>query len=486
MKMVDRERLEGTQITIGRRVYKEDGRQKTCQHFSAEYRGMDGRQVTESLGTSNKSQARRKALEIQQRLESGVEAFRETNVTIGDLTERYSQTLSARGVAPKSEAKYNADLDKLRTFCSEQGISLARLFTGDDLYRFHQWLRDQEYADKTALGAVIVTKQAFKWAWRQQLLRDYRLAAASFSQAKAKPQPCFTSAQADQVIEEAEGDERTAFAIMAYAGLRVGEAVQLQWDDLHSKDDRYTMIHVRRGGSRGTTKDKDERFVPVHPKVASLLGTPKKRSGRVLIGVSERTLLRRVKQLCKERKFEKPEQYKLHSFRHHFASLCANHHVAYRKALAWLGHSSSKMLDLYYHLHDEDSQQAMMALASDSEEDDPQTDPDEFCFEGSLRAVDQSTIEKKSQVPQPQALAEDQKSMAERGRFELPVSRSPRRFSKPVHSTALAPLRAGRRRFLPARAQSVHSNLAAEGHPRANFQSQNDRTSGSMVRDQGT
>jgi hypothetical protein len=36
----------------------------------------------------------------------------------------------------------------------------------------------------------------------------------------------------------------------------------------------------------------------------------------------------------------------------------------------------------------------MMALASDSEEDGPKTDPDEFCFEGSLRAVDQSTIEK--------------------------------------------------------------------------------------------
>ena len=35
-----------------------------------------------------------------------------------------------------------------------------------------------------------------------------------------------------------------------------------------------------------------------------------------------------------------------------FASLCANHRVAHRKALAWLGHSSSEMLDLYYHLHD--------------------------------------------------------------------------------------------------------------------------------------
>jgi len=39
-----------------------------------------------------------------------------------------------------------------------------------------------------------------------------------------------------------------------------------------------------------------------------------------------------------------------------------NHHVAYRKALAWLGHSSSGILDLFYHLHDENSQNAMMEL----------------------------------------------------------------------------------------------------------------------------
>ena len=36
-----------------------------------------------------------------------------------------------------------------------------------------------------------------------------------------------------------------------------------------------TMIHVRRGGSNGTTKDKDDCFVPIHPQIAELL-RPKK------------------------------------------------------------------------------------------------------------------------------------------------------------------------------------------------------------------
>jgi site-specific recombinase XerD len=54
----------------------------------------------------------------------------------------------------------------------------------------------------------------------------------------------------------------------------------------------------------------------------------------VFKAVTERQLLKRVKELCQTCGFEDPRQYKLHSFRHHFASLCANHNVAYRKALA--------------------------------------------------------------------------------------------------------------------------------------------------------
>lgn len=65
------------------------------------------------------------------------------------------------------------------------------------------------------------------------------------------------------------------------------------------------------------------------------------------------------------------------------ASLCANNRVAHRKALAWLGHSSSDMLDLYYHLHDEDSLQAMQALADEGANQDVA----EESSEGNLRAT---------------------------------------------------------------------------------------------------
>ena len=226
---------------------------------------------------------------------------------------------------------------------------------------------------------------------------------------------------------------------MAYAGLRIGEVEQLRWDDVRLEDGQPVMLHVRRGGSRGTTKDKDERFVPVHPRIVLLLGKPKK-SGPVCRAVTERALLKRLKKLCARCGFEDPQQYKLHSFRHYFASLCANHQVAYRKALAWLGHSSSDMLELYYHLHDDESQRAMQQLAASAETGLSEPQPDSP-IEDNLRATGGSTIEKLAEVPEFQGLVDCLAEQAERVGFEPTDLLPGQRFSRPPHSTTLAPLR---------------------------------------------
>jgi Phage integrase family len=136
----------------------------------------------------------------------------------------------------------------------------------------------------------------------------------------------------------------------------------------------------------------------------------KKKQGVLLTHINARALLKRLKVLCIECEFEKPTQYKLHSFRHHFASMCANHDIAHRKALAWLGHSSSEMLDLYYHLHDEDSQRAMRELAKSHVQ--------EKAIEGNLRATGEYKIVKQSQLPEAEELMECMENDSERVGFE--------------------------------------------------------------------
>jgi integrase len=238
------------------------------------------------------------------------------------------------------------------------------------------------------------------------------------AEAKAKPQPCFSTDQVEQLINVTTGVEQAAIATLAYAGLRIGEVEQMLWRDVRLGENGAGMFHVRLGGSNGTTKDKDARFVPIHPRIRPLIAALPKSSDHVFPEIRERQLLQRVKELCGELKFPKAKEFKLHSFRHHFASLCANHAVAYRKALSWLGHSDSSILALYYHLSDSDSQAAMESLAGVGL--GPQLKPEVPAVEGNLRATGQSTIENILQNNSESALTKLLGTLTERGGFEPP------------------------------------------------------------------
>ena len=447
MKLTDRERVDGTPVTIGHRVYYRDGCKKVSKGYSAEYRDTTGKQVCEGLGTRSRLEARRMAVEIFTRLREGCPRIVETNLTVEALVEAYFNTAKARGLARKTEWKYATDLDKLKEFCLQKRISLAHRFSRDAFFGYRQWLAEKDYADKTIYGALTLAKQVFKWGFQEGRLREYRLAAARIAKAKARPQPCFRTEQAELIVANSEGAEKVAFAILAYAGLRIGELEQLQWADVQLDSGDLGMFHIRRGGSTGTTKDKDHRFVPISPRIRPLLVSLPRTGQLVFPSISERKLLKRLKEICHEVGLPDPKQYKLHSFRHHFASMCANHGVAHRKALAWLGHSSSDMLDLYYHLHDADSQAAMKSLTDDTfnpaNEPDEMKDPAESMEvdpEGTLRATVQSTIDKTPQAPDVQELVGTLCGLTERVGFEPTVPLRAHGISSAARSAAPAPL----------------------------------------------
>lgn len=53
---------------------------------------------------------------------------------------------------------------------------------------------------------------------------------------------------------------------------------------------------------------------------------------------------------------------RLHSFRHYFASRCANDGAPERMVMEWLGHKDSDMVRHYYHLHDDEARRQMCRL----------------------------------------------------------------------------------------------------------------------------
>jgi len=53
---------------------------------------------------------------------------------------------------------------------------------------------------------------------------------------------------------------------------------------------------------------------------------------------------------------------RLHSFRHFFCSLCASRGVPQRMVMRWLGHRESRMVEHYYHLHDEEARRQVSRI----------------------------------------------------------------------------------------------------------------------------
>lgn len=383
MKYIEKEVVDGTSVTIGRKVqFRRDHQGKTVEKvsrvYSAEYRDHEGRRRFESLGTANKREARRLAAQIQDRLDAwdpvsaaGQRRGTGGRVPINILIDRYTAFNQSRGLAPKSLAKYGSELDKLQLFCTEEGVEFAGGFTEEVYHRYGAWLRGRThkqragYAPKSVAASLTMTKQLFKWAKKQKIIPDDPVEAAALPIARARPQPCPTTEQIESMLarcKDKPGWETThdAVAILAYTGLRVGELIRLCWQEVMLDRGALGMIRVSRGGSGEGPKDREERFVPVHPRIRPIFDALPRSDGPVLPGLRDRTLLARVKRLGRE---VGVQGMKTHSLRHHFVSMCASNGVPVRLCLEWVGHSSSDILNLYYHLHDHESEAAMRQLA---------------------------------------------------------------------------------------------------------------------------
>ncbi len=380
MKLIDKQVVEAThpKIYIGRRTYvsQRTGQTQTAKPYWAEY-FVNGRQHQESLKVSNKTAAIRAAYALAERLGQGQYPVRESLKTIEDLTEKYYTYCSGRGRAKKTLVKYKGQLNRFADWCQSQGIKRARTFAPDDLFAYRAYLAEEcHLSEKSIYNETIVMKQLFKWAEKNGHLKQNLIASLQFAKVKSPRQPCFTLEQVELLLSNAEPWAVPILSTLAFTGMRIGELQQLRWEDV---DLERNVIHVCRGGSDNKPKDKEDRFIPIHAeKLKPIIQTLPRESDLVFPmpysnEVSQKKLLAYLKRLCKECGFKRPHQFKIHTFRHFFASHCAQQNLSYKYALEWMGHSSSAILDLYFTLNDRHSQHAMNSMSFNSEPSESRT-----------------------------------------------------------------------------------------------------------------
>jgi integrase len=178
------------------------------------------------------------------------------------------------------------------------------------------------------------------------------------------------------------GSDWLADVILALAttGLRISELAGLRWSDIDLDAKTIRLVDETHSARRGkvarsrTLKSGRGRIFPIQEELLPALQNLTRhadglvfhgpRGGRIKPDLARRVLIRDVLKPLAAR-FPTPDgevgfaDGRLHSFRHYFCSLCANRGVPQRVVMRWLGHRESRMVEHYYHLHDNEARRQM-------------------------------------------------------------------------------------------------------------------------------
>ncbi len=377
MKTLNKVELGGG-FAVARRVYyrKRNGKsvQEPSDTFSLIYRDDDGIIRTESLNTTSQTEAidlgreriRERSADTQS-IDPSSPLVSRSRITLIEAVRGYREFCAAKGLTPKTLAKYKAETDRILQYAAETGITHLDQLDERAYYGYGAWMRERPhkqkrlYSSKSVHTASVVLKQFLRYAHRHRLIDHNPLESASTPKALTRKQPCPSPDQAEMMAAAMDTPYREAVLILFYTGMRVGELLALRWSDVLYRDSKPMKIHIQRGGSAGTTKDKDTRLVPVHPRIVDVIKGLDRSHPTVMPPMRDRMILLRVKRAAEEAGIE--GRMTTHALRHGFASMAANSGIPYRLVTSWLGHHSSSVTDIYFQQLEKSSENAMRVMA---------------------------------------------------------------------------------------------------------------------------
>ncbi len=298
-----------------------------------------------------------------------------------------ARPLIAGGAGKKTQKRYRAVFQKFRPFAAESGVLSWNAVSKSLLISYSAWLDGEGYAYATEYLELTTLKQAIKWLVQEGSLPTSALIRMPLDKPTGTDTYCYRPDEVVAIVQHCRehpelnwlGDIVTA---LACAGLRISELSGLRWSDF---DDDLRMLRIaderhrrhRSGSEARRTKTGRSRSFPIHPDLAAVLQRMSRSDdgvvfhgplgGRLKADTVRRILVRDVLNKLKER-FPAAagvigfEHGRLHSFRHYFCSVTVQAGTAEHTVMSWLGHSSSKMVRHYFHLHDDESRRQMRRI----------------------------------------------------------------------------------------------------------------------------
>jgi integrase len=161
----------------------------------------------------------------------------------------------------------------------------------------------------------------------------------------------FTDEEYQKLEDAAAGSIKDMVVIARYAGLRIGEIIHLEGEDIVFG--QRPMIYVKNKPKWGfTVKNYQSRGIPLSREAVAKLGHLKGKTG-VLFGIDGKPYLR-FKETEINRAMTaagvKEKGLAWHKLRHTFASRLAQNGVPLQQIMVWMGHGDYKTVLRYAHM----------------------------------------------------------------------------------------------------------------------------------------
>lgn len=327
-----------------------------------------GKQIRKSLKTSNKKEARARALALERELLKGdaVKTVDSEPTLITDAVDELIQSCETEDRRPKTISKYKQVLKGVAEFAESRNLYKLEQLDVRFVDAYRQYRKQKGAKPKTIYTEVGVIRRLFRFAKMRRMINEDPLEGLRHTEPKTEPQPFWNWDEAEQILKFSSKTHRPVFTFLAETGMRIGELRWLTWDDV---DLKQRLIHIRPKDD-WTTKTGNVRTIPMSERAREILQSQTRHSRWVFTAkaspnypqgdhqVSERRLLESLK-----RTLEKLElNGHLHTFRHTFISRAIVAGIPEAIIRKWVGHVDHKTLQHYTHIADQESQAAMERL----------------------------------------------------------------------------------------------------------------------------
>jgi len=318
---------------------------------------VNGKRVRISLG-KDKEQAKTKYVEIEYK-RSRNDLFRRERIPIDLFKKEFLEHVKAR-LSPKTLTNYSIALGHLTSYLKEKENikTLDQVMMGmlDNFVSFRLKTKSRKNKGKTIARSTVKTDiKAIKSFFNRAVKLDY-ITHSPARQMKllrtANSHPRFFAEEEVALIfaDEEEQWVRHAYMGLFLMGVRIGEEVNLEWEDIDFEGRRIIV----RPKEFWKPKGMEERIIPMHPELLKLFTNmpkisrwvfTKKNGGKLNIHSLESRFRKQLIRLG-------INNASLHTWRHTFASYLMMRSGNIRAIQKLLGHKSIRTTEIYLHLSD--------------------------------------------------------------------------------------------------------------------------------------